>query len=325
MYPNRNHLCLCLATATVLVTAILIGGCSVETTDDSSSHKIFCQRLQPGFEIGEQVALAGDSFDSEDFIKPFVAANYIEFVSLEQLLPHRTEHFKYLQSIADEFPSMAVTVVIRDSLWDEVEKAVDDMRQAARLRRSLFVVDSFGVSRQFGFKSDCFGAVLLDSVNQLRFWRCCGMKPSEVKQLADKFAGKPIGELAARDDNLSSIFKPGETVPDFYITSVNDGQERSLGQVARSSRTCFLFTAACTKCEIKSFLGRLKKAEPLLRENAVDAAFCLFEAGMKRAEYKSYCSPAPESPRQTPETWSSRGTIKPRYTPIRTSTSMLPN
>jgi hypothetical protein len=227
----------------------------------------------------------GDKFDMRDARGKTML---LEFFSFEAF--HKTPAFwRYSDVLAQRYKDDDfVSVIVLNDESFEISKLKETLAES-EAELPIFLAWPEKVNDLFGLEPGSVALVLIDSTSVIRFARPALLSNDTKRQLVEKFVLGKIRYTFDKEDSLTYPFRVGGKMPDLNLEQMGTGKKLMLSQLCSEPTISFLFTARCSRCEIKKFLNALAQIEECLKsELAGENMLMILTHDLGKEELENY-------------------------------------
>ncbi len=212
----------------------------------------------------------------------------IEFLAYDHLNYFQTP--EYLNVLNDELnthPNFSAFLIVPPPEEKAETLAVNRFVEKLPIGKLQVIIDTLNYANFLGLERNCYMAVLVDSEDVVQFISSITLHNKTLSQLANTYGGA-VSNLDAVVDTLDILFGVGKIVPDLDMTALSSMDRINLADFNDKECTCFLFSAACSKCQIRSFLFKLSHLQPKLVSEGNRKLLCLIDGSLEENELVDY-------------------------------------
>jgi peroxiredoxin len=211
-----------------------------------------------------------------EFLSPELFYDGLDFWSYSNLLAR-----KYLD---DGF----VSILILNEKKFEPSKVKRTLSEVGA-ESSVLLGGSKELNSLFGLQFGSLAAVLVDSASVVRFAQPTLLDNDTKRQLVEKLVLGNIRYSFESEKGSEYPFQPDHRMPDLQLERIGVEEKLTFRELAAGPKICFLFTAACTQCEITKFFNALVQIrESLEGRIARENLLIIFRDDLTEQEIKKY-------------------------------------
>ena len=163
------------------------------------------------------------------------------------------------------------------------------MLSEAGVESSILLGGSEELNSLFELDFGSLAAILIDSASVVRFAQPTLLDNDTKRQLVEKLVLGNIRYSLESDKGSEYPFRLDQRMPELQLERIGAEEKLTFGQLTPGPKICFLFTAACTQCEITKFFNSLVRIkEPLEERVAWENMLIIFRDDLTDQEINKY-------------------------------------
>ena len=212
----------------------------------------------------------------------------LEFLSPE-LFYDGPGFWSYSNVLAQKYKGYGlVSILILNERELETSRVKRTLSEAGA-ESSVLLGGSEELNSLFGLQFGSLAAVLIDSASVVRFAQPTLLDNDTKRQLVEKLVLGNIRYSLESEKGSEYPFRLGHRMPDLQLERIGTEEKLTFMELTSGPRICFLFTAACTQCEITKFFNALLRIrESLEGQVARENMLIIFRDDLTEQEIKKY-------------------------------------
>jgi peroxiredoxin len=212
----------------------------------------------------------------------------LEFLSPE-LFYDGPDFWSYSNVLAQKYKDSGfVSILILNEKKFEPSRVKRTLAEAG-VELSVLLCGSEELNSLFGLQFESPAALLVDSASVVRFARPTLLDNDTKRQLVEKLVLGNISYSLESEKGSEYPFKLDHRMPDLQLERIGAEEKLTFRELTTGPRICFLFTAACTECEITKFFNALVQIrESLEGQIARENMLIIFRDDLTKQEIKKY-------------------------------------
>ena len=179
------------------------------------------------------------------------------------------KYYTYLNNLLSNYPKLSNIIVLQNEIPDEV---IDLFKR----ENFNFIEDKTKLAVKLGLQLNCFTAMVLDSNFTVQLISRYPLAYKTIKDIVETYGGRDANSILLID-TLELAFRVMNPIPEIEIENIITGEKHYLNKLPKVSTICVVFSAACTKCEIRSFIIELRNLEQKLIDEKYQQILYVFE------------------------------------------------